>query len=1606
MKKLLHSLTPQPACTRLPRPGGYRWGLLALLLTGLLALPRYTQAQVYRALSVTGFTADVVANANLNATQNTTTATFDGGSPGYVLYERGYQGTSGSQGLPVGGSFTSAVTSGLPYQLASYSANNALRLAPGASGTLTLSPYVAVVKKVYILVASGGGASTIDVTMNFSNGGPQTTTGVAVPDWYGGANAALAGFGRVLRNNVGASGGSPQSPDNSSPGNPRLYELAVTVPPFFDVLKLYSVIIANNTGSGGIVNVMGISAELTPTTLNAGPNVFENVLQLVSVPAGSTVQAEGWGGGGVGGQGTGSGGGGGAYAITALSGGNSYVVQPGLGGTLAADATVSRVTTAAGATVLLADFGKVGFSVGCCLVPGGQGGSAAASQPTGTAASGANGGSAVGNTSGAGGAAGGPGGGSGGTAGFAGIAGGNGNAPGGGGGGGGAGGYAGGTGGTGRLTLVTVAAPTLTSLSPTSGPAGTTVTLTGTDFTSTSTVSFGGTAATVTYVSSTSLTAPVPAGAGPGVVSVTVSTAYGTTSGINFTVTAAPTVTTAAATSITTSAGSSSATLGGNVSNDGGVSVTDRGVVYSSSNVTPTTADTKVQIGSGTGSFLQSVTGLSPNTLYYVRAYAINSVGTGYGAVQQFTTPALPTLTSLNPTSGPVGTSVAITGTGFTAGSTVDFNGTAATSVTFNSATSLTALVPTGATSGNVTVTSATGTSNGINFTVAAPAPTLTSLNPTSGPVGTSVTLTGTNFTSGSTVSFNGTAATVTFNSATSLTAIVPTGATTGNVTVTTAGGTTSGLSFTVTASPPTLTALSPTSGPVGTSVTITGTGFLLGGNNVYFNGTLITSGSTNSTTSITAVVPTGATTGNVTVQNANGTSNGVNFTVPTPTITSLNPTSGPIGTSVSITGTNFALGGNNVRFNGVLISAGSTNSATSITAIVPNGATTGNVTVQNANGTSNGIAFTVTTANLTISTGSAGSPVSIAAGTYATITITGTGFGQLAGAVQVSGAFQVNGSLNTNCQALTGAGSFTLSPNATLYVCDAAGLSSTGATGAVQVSGGRSFASDASYIYNGTAAQNTGPGLPAQVRALTTTTNSPLTLSQPLGIAQTLAIGGSGNLALNGQALTLLSDATGTALAVNAGTGLVTGGTATVQRYLDPSLNAGLGYRHLAAPVSGATVGSLATTGFAPVVNGGYNSAATPGTVTPFPTVFGYDQSRVGTVTSNFAPFDQGWASPTALTDALTVGAGYTVNLAGGLTPAFTGTLTSGDQTLTLSRGGNAQSGWALVGNPYPAPLDFALVAPADRTGLDAAIYVFESSSQYAGSYRASVNGVGGNANSGSALVGSSQGFFVRVSNGQSSGTLTFRNAQRLTSYATQVPVRRGTADARPLVQLRLQGGSAPADNLFVYVQAGATAGLDREFDAVKRPNSTGLNLSAPVATGEALAIQGLPLLTAATVVPLTVDLPAAGAYALAAPALNNLPAGTRVELVDNLTGTRQDLRTLPTAGYAFTASATHLAGRFSLNLTPAGALATSPAALAAQVLAYPNPAYDRLTLVRPAGPATSAELVNALGQVVRRFALPTPETSLDVRELATGVYLLRLTLDGQPVRKRLLIE
>ncbi len=94
-----------------------------------------------------------------------------------------------------------------------------------------------------------------------------------------------------------------------------------------------------------------------------------------------------------------------------------------------------------------------------------------------------------------------------------------------------------------------------------------------------------------------------------------------------------------------------SITCKGNVTGDGGVTVTERGFCYSLTQY-PTIDDKHVAIGNGMGEFSGSLTGLAINTKYYVRAYAVNSLGVGYSAQQSFTTQnGLPIVTTAVPTS-------------------------------------------------------------------------------------------------------------------------------------------------------------------------------------------------------------------------------------------------------------------------------------------------------------------------------------------------------------------------------------------------------------------------------------------------------------------------------------------------------------------------------------------------------------------------------------------------------------------------------------------------------------------------------------------------------------------------------------------------------------------------------------------------------------------------------------------------------------------------------------------------------------------------------------------------------------------------------------------
>ena len=186
----------------------------------------------------------------------------------------------------------------------------------------------------------------------------------------------------------------------------------------------------------------------------------------------------------------------------------------------------------------------------------------------------------------------------------------------------------------------------------------------------------------------------------------------------------------------------------------------------------------------------------------------------------------------------------------------------------------------------------------------------------------------------------------------------------------------------------PHISGVNPTSGTGGTPVTITGSGFgaTRGASSVVQFGGVNATATSWSDTSIVATVPTGLLEGPISIVVTVNTlaSNTAGFTVTGPQITSLTPNSGPVGTPVTIAGTNFGStqGSSSVKFNSIPATTVTTWSNTSIVADVPLGATTGGVAVTVAGISSNSPTFTVTSASGGCAAG--GNAASLLAGDYA----------------------------------------------------------------------------------------------------------------------------------------------------------------------------------------------------------------------------------------------------------------------------------------------------------------------------------------------------------------------------------------------------------------------------------------------------------------------------------------------------------------------------------------------------------------------------------------------------------------------------------------------
>ena len=450
---------------------------------------------------------------------------------------------------------------------------------------------------------------------------------------------------------------------------------------------------------------------------------------------------------------------------------------------------------------------------------------------------------------------------------------------------------------------------------------------------------------------------------------------------------------------------------------------------------------------------------------------------------------AAATISSFSPTYGQPGNVITINGSGFTTATNLVFNPNAPTlgDFTIISATQLTAVVPIGATSGDLSVaTSSSGTAtSSSSFTVA---PTIASFSPQIGAAGTSVNIQGANFiVGGTTVTFSGAApVNGSVTASTDLNAIVPAGAGNGPITVTTlAGSAVSTNNFTA-GSAPTITSFSPAFGATNSTVTI------YGGN--FFNpitvkiGGASASATITSTTEISATVPSSATTGPIIVTTANGSfTTSSNFlTGPGPIITDFSPTVGADDTIVYMDGLGLA-NVSSVTFNGVTESI-TAKSANMLEVEANNAFTTGPIKVVSPQGS-----FT-TSSNFTYSTAPSITSFSPALGAAdANVFIYGLNFivnattvkfGSVSATATVTANTEIeatvpNGATNAPITVTTSSGSFTTSSNflvTTIAPVITGFTPASGVRGTVVTINGGDFATVSTVAFNGVAASYQTP--------------------------------------------------------------------------------------------------------------------------------------------------------------------------------------------------------------------------------------------------------------------------------------------------------------------------------------------------------------------------------------------------------------------------------------------------------------------------------------------------------------------------------------------------
>jgi hypothetical protein len=279
-------------------------------------------------------------------------------------------------------------------------------------------------------------------------------------------------------------------------------------------------------------------------------------------------------------------------------------------------------------------------------------------------------------------------------------------------------------------------------------------------------------------------------------------------------------------------------------------------------------------------------------------------------------------------------------------------------------------------------------------------------------------------------------------------------------------------------------------------------------------------------------------------------------------------------------------------------------------------------------------------------------------------------------------------------------------------------------------------------------------------------------------------------------------------------------------------------------------------------------------------------------------------WVVPSAESDTMVVGRGYTGYFVGDDVIDVEGTPNSGATAINLT---STADGWNFIGNPYPAPINWDLVTvPSDVAN---AIYVWDHDPSSWGSYTTYVDGVG--TNGGSNIIPMMQSFFVKAT---SAATLTMQDADRITDPSNVGTFYKNSKTGTdPLIRLELEGFGFETEAV-VRFKSNAVSDYEPDIDALLFPsgNPLGADFASISNDNKKLSINTIPDNQMNTIIPLFTSIGTSGSYQIEMTEFINFFGSTSIVLHDTKLATTHNLINGP---YTFISSLLDITNRFYIE-------------------------------------------------------------------------------------------